>query len=164
MISMVDRLTEWLGRAVSLLGGAMVLVTVVVVVLRYGFDIGAIALQESVTYMHGVLFLVGLGYTLKHDAHVRVDLLYGRASDRRRDWTNLVGHLLFMVPLTLTIIIVSASYVSKSWTILEGSPEVGGIPAVFLLKTMIPLGAGLLLLQTLAEISKTLNRLRRTDG
>ena len=143
---------ERIGNAVAWLSIAMVLVTFIVVVLRYGFDTGAIPLQESVVYMHALLFLLGLSYTLKHDAHVRVDLLYSRMTPERQAWVNLIGHVVLLLPMCITIIVMSSGYVAASWAILEGSPEVGGIPAVFVLKTLIPVSAALLGIQAVLEI------------
>ena len=144
---MIDRVVDAIGRAVAWLNLGMVAVTCVVVVLRYAFDTGAIFLQESVVYMHGAAFLCGLAYALQHDAHVRVDLLYSRMPETRKATVNLVGHVLLLMPLCATIVIVSWPYAAESWAVLEGSPEVAGIPAVFLLKTLIPVSAALLLLQ-----------------
>ncbi len=144
---MIDRVVDAIGRAVAWLNLGMVGVTCVVVVLRYAFDTGAIFLQESVVYMHGAAFLCGLAYALQHDAHVRVDLLYSRMPPMRKATVNLVGHVLLLMPLCATIVIVSWPYAAESWAVLEGSPEVAGIPAVFLLKTLIPVSAALLLLQ-----------------
>jgi len=164
VIEAIDRGTEIIGRACSWLAGVMVAATFLVVVLRYGFDIGTIALQESVTYLHGMLFLFGLGFTLKHDGHVRVDLLYGHMTKRQQAWTNLVGHLVCLIPTCIVIVWVSWRYVANSWTILEGSPEVGGIPAVFLLKTTIPAGAALLAVQGLAEVARCIASLKAKRG
>ena len=144
---MIDRVVDAIGRGVAWLNLGMVGVTCVVVLLRYAFDTGAIFLQESVVYMHGAAFLCGLAYALQHDAHVRVDLLYSRMSEMRKATVNLVGHVLLLMPLCATIVIVSWPYAAESWAVLEGSPEVAGIPAVFLLKTLIPVSAALLLLQ-----------------
>ena len=144
---MIDRVVDAIGRGVAWLNLGMVAVTCVVVVLRYAFDTGAIFLQESVVYMHGAAFLCGLAYALQHDAHVRVDLLYSRMPEMRKATVNLVGHVLLLMPLCATIVIVSWPYAAESWAVLEGSPEVAGIPAVFLLKTLIPVSAALLLLQ-----------------
>ncbi len=144
---MIDRVVDAIGRGVAWLNLGMVGVTCVVVVLRYAFDTGAIFLQESVVYMHGAAFLCGLAYALQHDAHVRVDLLYSRMPEMRKATVNLVGHVLLLMPLCATIVIVSWPYAAESWAVLEGSPEVAGIPAVFLLKTLIPVSAALLLLQ-----------------
>lgn len=157
-VRLIDAFTERCGRVVAWLTVLMMLVTCLVVVLRYGVGIGSIALQESVTYMHGLVFMVGIAYALKHDAHVRVDILYARMSDAGRDWVNLGGHLLFLMPFCIYVLYNSWGYVLRSWQIMEGSPEVGGIPAVFLLKTLIPVLAVTLLLQGLAECLRILAR------
>ena len=80
----VDGLTEAIGRSVSWLVLAMTAVTCLVVVLRYGFSVGSIALQESVIYLHGLVFMLGIPYALKHNAHVRVDVLYSRMTPRQQ--------------------------------------------------------------------------------
>lgn len=137
----------------------MGLATCAVVVLRYGFDIGAVVLQESVIYLHATAFMLGIAYTMKVDEHVRVDVIYGRLSGRQQAWVNLAGHLLFLLPVALTIGIGSLPYVTASWHILEGSPEVGGIPGIFVLKTLIPVMATLVTLQGLAEIARNVRHL-----
>ena len=157
---MIDRLVDAVGRAVAWLNLGMVAVTCLVVVLRYAFDTGAILLQESVVYMHGAAFLCGLAYALQHDAHVRVDLLYSRMAPHRKAAVNLAGHLLLLMPLCVTLVIVSWPYAVDSWAVLEGSAEVAGIPGVFLLKTLIPVSAVLLLLQTAALAVREANALR----
>ena len=157
---LLDRMTEVLGRTIAWLTLIMVVATVIVVVLRYGFDSGAIALQESVTYLHACVFMLGIPYALKHGAHVRVDILYARLPDHRRTVVDLIGHLLFLIPVAILILVTSLDYVAGAWRVREGSPEVGGIPAVYLLKTLIPVMACLLLLQGVAEISRGLLTLR----
>ncbi|MYE07061.1 MAG: TRAP transporter small permease subunit [Chloroflexi bacterium] len=164
---MIDRVVDGIGRTVAWLNLGMVVVTCVVVVLRYAFDTGAIYLQESVVYMHGAAFLCGLAYALQHDAHVRVDLLYSRMPEIRKAIVNLVGHVVLLMPLCTTIVIVSWPYAAESWAVLEGSPEVAGIPAVFLLKTLIPVSAFLLLLQAASLAvgeAVTLRRARAGHG
>ena len=156
-----DAIIEISGRVVSWFTLGMVVITCAVVVLRYVFDTGAIALQESVTYMHSLVFMVGLSYALKHDGHVRVDLLFARLSKRARMKINLIGHLSFLLPVCLVIAVESFDYVTRSWVIFEVSPEVGGIPAVYLLKTLIPLSALLLLAQAIFEAIRTYRILRR---
>jgi TRAP-type mannitol/chloroaromatic compound transport system permease small subunit len=143
----IDRLSELSGRALAWLTLAMVLVTFGVVILRYFFHTGSIALQESVTYLHAAVFMLGAAYTLKHDGHVRVDILYRDLSQRGQAWVNLAGTLVFLLPVCVFIVVASWKYVAVSWSIREGSPEAGGLNAVFLLKTVIPLMAILLLLQ-----------------
>jgi TRAP-type mannitol/chloroaromatic compound transport system permease small subunit len=144
---LLDRLAELSGRLLSWLSLAMVLVTFTVVVLRYGFESGSIAMQESVTYLHALLFMLCAAYTLKHDAHVRVDIFYQRATPRTRAWIDLLGTLLLLFPVCLFILYSSLDYVAAAWRIHEGSGEAGGLDAVYLLKTAIPAMAVLLLLQ-----------------
>lgn len=147
---MLERAIEAIGRGAAWLNLGMVAATCVVVALRYVFDSGAIFLQESVVYLHGAAFLAGLSYALRHNAHVRVDAVSSRLTARARAWVDLLGHLLLLMPVASAIIVLSAGYVADSWAVLEGSQEVGGVPAVFLLKTLIPTGAALLLLQAAA--------------
>jgi TRAP-type mannitol/chloroaromatic compound transport system permease small subunit len=149
---LLDGLNEFLGGAVSWLSLLMVLVTFVIVVLRYAFDLGWIWLQESVTYMHAALFLVGAAYTLKHEGHVRVDIFYRRFTPRTQAWVDLGGSLLLLMPVCVFIFIVSWEYVAQSWALHEGSREAGGLDAVYLLKSLILVMAGLLLLQGLSMV------------
>ena len=159
----IERLSEWSGRLVAWLTFAMVLVTFLVVVLRYAFDLGSIALQESITYMHAVVFMLGAAYTLRHEGHVRVDIFYRRFGARGRVWVDLLGTLFLLIPVTLFIVWVSWGYVADSWALREGSREAGGLPGVFLLKSVIPLMALLLLLQGIAMGLKALAVIR-TEG
>ena len=143
----LDGFAELTGRLVSWLTLAMVLVTLGVVILRYAFDIGSIALQESITYMHAVVFMLGAAYTLKHDGHVRVDIFYRQRTPRVRAWIDLLGTLLLLMPVCALIFFSSLDYVASSWVIQEGSRQAGGLDGVYLLKTTIPLMALLLFLQ-----------------
>ena len=129
----------------------MVLTTVTVVVLRYALETGAIFLQESVMYLHGLFFMLALAFGIAQDTHVRVDILYSRMSTKRRHLINLVGHCIFLMPMAAIIFFSSLPYVSASWRVFEGSSEVGGVPALFLLKSLLPITALLLLLQGLAS-------------
>ncbi len=142
----------------------MVIATTAVVILRYAFDIGAISLQESITYMHGLVFMLGISYALRQDGHVRVDVLYARFGLRAKAIVNLVGHLVFLLPVCLTILISSWNFVYNSWHVLEGSAEVGGVPGIFLLKSLIPLMATLLLLQGISEFLKAFRDLKQHSG
>ena len=147
----IDNFTDRCGRLLAWLVLAMALLTTIVVVLRYGFNTGSIMAQEAVTYMHGCLFMLGAAYALKSGAHVRVDIFYRSFSERGRAWVNSLGGIVFLMPLCAFIGVSSWSYVTESWAILETSPEPGGIPAVFLLKSLLPLMAVNLFLQGLAE-------------
>lgn len=150
IVRAMDSLNRRVGHAVAWLALAIVLVQVSVVVLRHVFAIGFVPLQEAAWALHGVLFMAGAGYALLHDGHVRVDVFYREASARRRALVDLIGALVFLVPLCGLTVWLSWDYVIASWRVLERSGEVGGLPVVFLLKTMIWVFAGLLALQGLA--------------
>jgi TRAP-type mannitol/chloroaromatic compound transport system permease small subunit len=152
----LDRLNEGCGRAVAWLVLAMVVTTFSIVVLRYGFSTGWIAMQESVVYMHAVVFLVGAAYTLKHDEHVRVDVFYSRFSGKGRAWVNLLGTLGLLLPVCVYVFWISWEYVAESWALFEGSRETGGLPGVFVLKSFIPVMVVLLSLQGVAGIIRAL--------
>jgi TRAP-type mannitol/chloroaromatic compound transport system permease small subunit len=149
-ISTINHINEWVGKTISWLTLLMVVITFIVVVLRYAFDIGWIALQESVLYMHAMVFMLGAAYTLRHDGHVRVDILYQRCSDKTRARIDCLGTLFLLMPVTGFIIWSSWEYVADSWTIKESSRNSGGLPGVYLLKTTILFMAGLLILQSIA--------------
>jgi TRAP-type mannitol/chloroaromatic compound transport system permease small subunit len=140
----------------------MALVTALIVVLRYALNEGTIVLQESVVYLHGCAFMLGIAYAFRHDRHVRVDLIYSKLNRRTQLCIDMIGNLVCLVPVCIFIVYFSASYVISSWEVLEGSPEVGGIPGIFLLKTLIPVMAATLLAQGLAEVARGILDLR--DG
>lgn len=146
----VDWGIRWIGQAAAWLSLLMVLVTFLVVVLRYAFDQGSIALQESVTYMHATLFMLAIAYTLGRDGHVRVDILYQRMSRRARAWVDLLGTLLLLMPVCLLILWLGWDYVVRAWQLQEGSREAGGLSGVYLLKSLILIMPTLLLLQGLS--------------
>jgi TRAP-type mannitol/chloroaromatic compound transport system permease small subunit len=151
----IDLFTDRSGRLLAWLVLGMALLTALIVVLRYGFNIGSIPAQESVIYMHGSLFLLGAAYALKTGAHVRVDIFYRNFSPRAQAWVNSLGGIVFLLPLCIFILVSSWDYVGESWAMRETSPEPGGIPAVFLLKTLIPVAAINLALQGTAEVLRS---------
>ena len=163
LIDNIERFIDWSGRTVSWLTLLMVIVTFIVVVLRYVFDIGWIGLQESITYMHAMVFLVGASWAMQQEAHVRVDIFYSRFSDRTKAWVDLAGSLLLLLPVMVFIAWISWEYVSESWNVLEGSREAGGLPAVFLLKSLIIVLALMLILQALVMISRCIQTIRSVD-
>ena len=138
----------------------MVLVTFTSVVLRYGFSLGWIWLQESYIWLHGIAFMLGAGYTLLHDGHVRVDLIYRGAGPRYKAWVDLCGALLLLMPTIVVVAWFSWSYVIDSWIYLEGSSATGGLPGLFLLKTVLLVFCGLVGLQGLALAGRSLLMLR----
>jgi TRAP-type mannitol/chloroaromatic compound transport system permease small subunit len=133
----IDSLNERIGRVVAWLTLAMVLIAFAVVVLRYVFDVGFVRMQESYVWMHGMIFMLGAGYTLLHQGHVRVDVVYRQASPRWKAWVDLLGVLLLLTPMLITIWVVAWPYVATSWSRLEASREAGGLPGLFLLKSVI---------------------------
>jgi TRAP-type mannitol/chloroaromatic compound transport system permease small subunit len=151
----IDSFTERTGKALAWLALAMAILTTCIVILRYGFNIGSIVTQEAITYMHGALFLLGAAYALKTGAHVRVDIFYRKFSPRACAWVNSLGGIVFLLPLCIFIVISSWDFVSESWGMRESSAEPGGIPAVYILKTLIPLGAINLALQGIAEVLRS---------
>lgn len=166
-LAIIEAFIDWTGRTVSWLSLLLVLVTFVVVVLRYIFDTGSIALQELTGYLHACVFLVGMAYTLQQNAHVRVDIFYARFSAKTRAWIDLSGALIFLLPFMLFISWISWEYIVNSWSVLEGSREAGGLPAVFLLKSLILVMTTLLSLQALTQVARSVetikNHTRRQD-
>ena len=156
----LDRVVRLTGEAARWAALLMVLVQFAVVVLRYVFGTSWIWVQELVLYLHAALFMIGGGYTLLVDQHVRVDILYAGLAERGRAWVDLLGTALLLVPACLVVNAFSWRFAQRSWTILEGPISVGGIPASFLLKTLIPLFAVLVLLAGLSLALKSLAKLR----
>jgi TRAP-type mannitol/chloroaromatic compound transport system permease small subunit len=156
VVRTIDMVNERIGRAVSWLALIMVLVQMIVVVMRYVFGVSWLALQESIVYMHAAIFLAAAGYTLLHDGHVRVDIFYRPASERRQAFVDLVGAVCFLLPMAVAIFSISWPYVMKSWKVLETSQEGSGLPAVFLLKTVILIYAALVALQGISLALRSL--------
>jgi len=147
----IDVTNDWIGRGLAWLTLGMVLTTFVVVLMRYVFGLGSTILQESIVYMHAIVFMGCAGFALVHNGHVRCDIFYGAASPRAKAVIDIIGTLIFLIPMCVLIFWVTWPYAAASWAVLEGSPEGRmGIPAVFLLKTLILVFAGLLALQSVS--------------
>ncbi len=164
LVALIDLFIRRTGEAIAWLTLAMVFTTFAVVVLRYGLEIGSIALQESVLYMHGCVFLLGAAYTLQLDGHVRVDILYRHMSERQRAVVDLLGTLLFLLPMCGFIAWIGWDYVLQAWRIREGSGEAGGLAYVYVLKTLLPVCTVLLALQGVAEALRAIGRLLGTPA
>ena len=156
LLAGLSTLTCVIVRPLRWLALIMVLLTFAIVILRYALNSGGVLLQESVMYLHGTLFMLAIALGVGDNTHVRVDILYSRRSPEQQAWIDLVGHILFLLPVAGFMIWVSLPYVNNSWQILEGSSEVGGIPGVFLLKTLIPLTGALLFCQGIAGVAAIL--------
>ncbi len=150
----LDSINRNVGLTIRWFALVMVLVQFSIVMIRYLFGISYIFLGESVLYMHGALFMIGAGYTMLVDGHVRVDIFYASYSVRKKALINLLGHIFFLLPMCILIVIMSWRFVFNSWSIMEGALSVGGIPALYLLKTIIPLFCGLLIVQAIAAIAR----------
>ena len=133
-----------IGRIVMWLLLVMALVQFAVVIMRYVFGVNFIFMQESVTYMHGAVFLLAAGYALLTSDHVRVDIFYRDAAPKRKALIDLAGTYLFLFPICLLLFWTASPYVANSWAVGEGSAETSGIQAVYLIKSFIPAFAALL--------------------
>jgi TRAP-type mannitol/chloroaromatic compound transport system permease small subunit len=151
---LIDHVTLTIASIIKWATLAMVIITVVVVILRYLFSTGAIVLQESIMYLHGILFLLAIPYGILKNTHVRVDLIYGPLSQERKDLIDTLGDCIFLVPVGIFIFATSLPYAEASWLIKERSPEVGGLPAVFILKICVPLAGALMTLQGLSQLAR----------
>lgn len=159
---MIDRINIAIGRLTAWLTLAMVLVTFVVVVLRYMFDLGWIWLQESVTWMHAAVFMLAAAYTLARDEHVRVDIFYRGMQPRQQALVDATGTVLFLIPVTVFLIGSSLNYVNLSWRMRETSQEAGGLvfPLVPIMKSFIPMMSALLLLQAVGMLVRSIMVIR----
>lgn len=166
----LERLTEGLGRLVAYAAWLIMLLTLLVVIMRYGWHTGtlqlgsitisSIALQEGVMYLHAMLFMLTSAFTLKHNGHVRVDVFYRHFSARTRAWVDLLGSLLLLIPVSVFIAWTSWDFVEFAWRIKERSQEAEGLPWQWVLKALIPAMAATLVFQGLLEAAKQVLILR----
>ena len=161
-LPLIDRISIATGRAAAWLTLAMVLVTFIIVVIRYVFDGGFIWLQEAVTWMHATVFMLGAAYTLQRDEHVRVDIFYREMSARKRGWVDLLGVVVFILPLCGFFAYEALEYVLSSWSLKEVSRNSGGLPYPFvpLLKSMLILMPFAVALQGASLAFKSLTAIR----
>jgi TRAP-type mannitol/chloroaromatic compound transport system permease small subunit len=152
LAQLLDTFSKIIGKYVSWLTLYMVLAQFVIVLGRYVFGWGSIAIQESILYSHGVLFMMGAAYTLQLNGHVRVDIFYAKASSRLRAFIDLAGSLFVLIPVCIVILLASWNYVSGSWLIQEGSVERSGLPYIYLLKSIIIVFCGMMILQGISTI------------
>ena len=152
----IDALNRGIALVLRWFALAMVLIQFGIVIGRYVFGVNSIWVQESVLYLHATLFMLAAGYTLLVDRHVRVDIFYAKVTPATRRRIDIAGHRLFLLPAMAALAWWSWPSVRRSWKILEGPLSVGGIEAVFLLKSLIPLFCGLVALQSLAILIRLL--------
>lgn len=161
---LIDASSDLIGRNAAWLTVGMVLLMALIVALRYLFQTGSIAMQESVIYVNALIFTLGAAYTLKEQGHVRVDIFYNRLGVKQKALVDLLGGLVFLLPFAGFIIWESWDYVSVSWRIKESSAELSGLPYVYLLKATIILLALLLIIQGISEILKAIVSIWQGDS
>lgn len=144
---MIDRLNQTIGIFVSWISLLLVAVVFVDVIMRYLFNISFVFTQELEWHLFAFIFLIGSGFTLFHDGHVRVDIFYQRLTTRGQAWVNFLGVIFFLIPGCILIIVTSLPWIWESIKVWECSPDPGGIPLRFILKSCVPIGFVLLLLQ-----------------
>lgn len=161
--SSIGWLNENIGRAVAWLTFILVIIMCTDVTLRYLFNSTSAWIIELEWHLFALIFILGAGYSLKHDRHVRVDLFYANFSERDKAWINLLGSLIFLIPWCLVMIYVSYNYAFSSYLTNEGSPDPGGLPARYLIKFSVTIGMSLLLLQAIAIVAESWLELRNAS-
>ena len=161
--NLFDHISSVTGRLTAWLTLLMVIVTAVIVVMRYAFDAGQVWLQESVVWMHAVVFMIGAAYTLLHEEHVRVDIFYRSMSARGRAIVNFVGVAIFLLPLCGFLAYKAYDFAAVSWSIRESSREPGGLPYPWLpvLKAIVVVMPALVALQGVSQMLQSIAVLRR---
>lgn len=165
-IRVIDSFTEWSGRSVAWLVLAMVLLICYDVAMRYLLQQGSVALQELEWHLFALIFLLGSAYTLKHDEHVRVDILYqsSKLSDKHRALINIIGIVIFLFPFCILILISAWPFVENAYFYNEGSPDPGGLPYRYLLKASVLVAFAMLILQGFAELLRNILKLQNTEA
>ncbi len=150
---LIDALTERIGRVAIWLVLVATLISAGNALARYLLGESSNAWLEIQWYLFGAMFLLAAGYTLKHNGHVRIDILYNRFGPRGQAWIDLAGGLLFLLPMALLLMWLAWPMAHEAWAAHEMSPDAGGL-ARWPVKLLLPLGFGLLALQGVAEVIK----------
>ncbi len=164
LIQHINRLNEVIGQTVSWLTTLLVLVVCYDVFTRYLLKKSSVAIQELEWHIFATIFLLAAAFALKHDRHVRVDVVYARLSPYAQAWINFLGTLLFLIPFALLVIWASYTFVETSFRLRETSPDPGGLPARYVLKAFIPLGFVLVFLQGVALAWRSWQQIQRHKG
>ncbi|MEC7857829.1 MAG: TRAP transporter small permease subunit [Bacteroidota bacterium] len=155
----LEKIIKRIGDSCSWLSFILVILISLDVFLRYIFNFSSASLYELEWHMFAIIFLIGSSLTLQRDEHVRVDVFYNRFSDKGKNVINLIGNLIFLLPFTIIIFYTSIPFVEDSFNILESSPDPGGLPFRFLIKSMIPISFLLLATQGVLNVFKNLKKL-----
>ncbi|WP_304546365.1 TRAP transporter small permease subunit [Sulfurimonas microaerophilic] len=151
-MKLIDSLTRYISFFTAFIMAALVVLVVYDATLRYLFSEGSTALQELQWHFFDVVILLSIAYTLKHNAHVRVDIFYDKFSRKKQLTVNLLAYIFFILPFAFLIIYISLSFVEMSFAQNEASSDPGGLPYRWIVKSLIPLSFGLVVLQTIKEI------------
>lgn len=149
----IDALTERVGRVVYWLVLAVVLISAANATVRKAFDYSSNAYLEIQWYLFSVIFLFGAGYTLMRNEHVRIDIIQGRLSPRAQNWIDVVGIVLFLLPMSWVIMWLSWPLFTDSYVRQEVSTNAGGL-IVWPARLMMPVGFALLIIQAVSELIK----------
>jgi TRAP-type mannitol/chloroaromatic compound transport system permease small subunit len=164
VVQLIDRVNEWIGKVVSVLSLLLVVLICTDVLLRYLFNFSKAALFELEWHLFAALFLLGAAYTLKHDRHVRVDVFYSKFSEKQKSWVNILGTIFFLFPFCGIVAYTSLPFVADSYAMLESSSDAGGLPFRYIIKSCIPIGLFLLLLQGVSELLKSISTLLNKES
>ena len=151
---LIDKVTNNIAYILSYMLILLIIIVFSTVFFRYVFSISYVILQELIMYIHALIFMLGISYTLKEKAHVKIDIIYNILTKENQNLVSSVGVLLFILPTSLFISYISLDMVFQSWRVLEGSSEAGGLNLVFILKSLIPITGILIFFQGLSELMK----------
>ena len=151
---LIDKVTNNIAYILLYMLIILIIIVFATVFFRYVFSISYVILQELIMYIHALIFKLGISYTLKEKAHVKIDIIYNILTKENQNLVSSVGILLFVLPTSLFISYISLDMVFQSWRVLEGSSEAGGLNLVFILKSLIPLTGILIFFQGLSELIK----------
>ncbi|MEC9206203.1 MAG: TRAP transporter small permease subunit [Pseudomonadota bacterium] len=152
----LDDFIEKIGHGTSYIVVIMVFLVIITLFLRYVLNIGSVALQESIMYLHAIFFMIGISFAIKENAHVKIDILSNKFDSKQKSMVFILGVIFFMIPFSLFTIFISTDMVFNSWQIMEQSGEAGGLNFVYILKSIIPLAGILILLQSISELIKNI--------
>lgn len=165
---MLDKIEKIISRIVDAMGIVLAVALLLMVVnvaydvmMRYMFRASSVGMQEMEWHLFAIIILFGVGFALKHEAHVRVDFLYDRMRPKTRALINIFGTLLFLMPLSLLIFFGSVDFVYDAYSMNEISEDPGGLPYRWIIKSMIPLSFGFLLFSATGYILQNINIFRR---
>lgn len=161
LVDWIDRINEGIGKLFSWLTTLLMVVICFDVLMRYVFASSSAAITETEWHIFAAIFMLGAAYTLKYDKHVRVDVFYANFSEKGKAWVNLIGTLLFLFPFCYVVIRSSIPFVENSFAVRETSPDPGGLPARYIIKSMIPIGFLLLMLQGISVLLKCIKTISK---